>query len=414
MIDNIPTLDDAELKGKTVIVRVDLNSPIDPVTKKLKDISRIRSHIKTLEELSRKGAKTVILTHQGDPFDELENFTVVAEHSQILTELLKKKVDYIDDTYGPAAREKIKSLREGQILLLENTRYFSEDTRKFEDEKNETPKELAETLLVQKLYPLADIFVNDAFSASHRCQPSTVGFSQVLPSYAGRVMEDEVRSLSALVKNERKPCVFCLGGSKISDRFKMITAVLQKEIADLLLTSGLIGQLMLHASGYDLGEATESFITKRGFNNFIPACKQLLKDYGSKIKLPIDVAFEESGRKEIDIAGLPVHGLILDIGQKTAEEFSRVIRSAQTLFISGPPGAYEKSDFDYGTKTLFTAAAGSKAFTVAGGGNTEEVLNKLELCSKFSYVSTGGGALLRYLSGEKLAGIETLRREDLK
>ena len=409
MIDDILTMDDVDLKGKTVLVRVDLNSPTDPMTRKLTDVSRIKRHVKTIKDLYERGAKVVLLTHQGDPFDELENFIEVKQHAEILTKMLSRKVSYIDDTFGPAARKAIMGLTYGEILLLENTRFFSEDTRRFEDEKEKTPKELAETILVQKLYPLVDIFVNDAFSASHRCQPSTVGFSQVLPSIAGRVMEDEIRNLSAIVKGAEKPCVFCLGGVKISDRFKMMEAVLEKGIVDILLTCGIIGQLMLKASGYSLGSPSEAFIEERGFTRYVRICKKLLKNYSEGIKFPVDLAVEQRGRLEVDTASLPVDALIRDIGKKTAKEYSKRVLDAKTVLVCGPPGTYEKEEFEYGTRAVFRAAATSKAFTVAGGGNTNEALIKFGLFDKFSYVSTGGGALVRYLSGEKLAGIEALQ-----
>lgn len=409
MIDDILTIDDVDVKGKTVLLRADLNCPTDPMTRMLTDVSRITRHIKTIRELAERGAKVVILTHQGDPFDELENFIEVKQHAEILAKMLGKKVSYIDDIFGPASRKAILSLEDGGILLLENTRFFSEDTRRFEDEKKKTPEELAKTGLVQKLYPLADIFVNDGFSVAHRCQPSTVGFSQVLPSIAGRVMEDEIKILSAIKKGAEKPCVFCLGGAKVSDRFKMMEVVLEEGIADVLLSCGIIGQLMLKASGYHLGRATEEFIEKRGFNRYVPICKKLLNTHHKRIRFPVDLAIEQKGRLEVDIASLPVEGLIRDIGRKTAEKFSTIIQEAKTVFMCGPPGCYEKPEFMYGTRTLFRAATASRAFTVAGGGNTNEALIRLDLFDKLSYVSTGGGALLRYLSGEKLAGIEALK-----
>src|SRR3990170_6324588 len=184
----ILTMDDFDFRGKTVLCRVDLNSPLDAKTQRILDDSRIREHARTVKELSDKEAKVVILAHQGDPSIP-DQFAQLEQHSQILSRLTGRDVQYIDDTYGPAAREAIRKLEKGQILMLENTRYFGEDTRLFEDTIKKSPEEQAKTLLVQKLYPLADVFVNDAFAAAHRAQPSLVGFPEVLPSVAGRVME---------------------------------------------------------------------------------------------------------------------------------------------------------------------------------------------------------------------------------
>jgi len=166
---------------------------------------------------------------------------------------------------------------------------------------------------------------------------------------------------------------------------------------------------MLKASGYSLGRPTEAFIEERGFNKYIQICKKLLKNYGARIKFPVDLAVDQRGRLEVDTTSLPVDALIRDIGKKTAKEYSKRIRDAKTVLVCGPPGSYEKKEFEYGTRAVLSAAATSKAFTVAGGGNTNEALIKFGLFDKFSYVSTGGGALVRYLSGEKLAGIEALK-----
>ena len=354
---NILTIDDLEFQDKTVILRVDLNSPIDSDTNKIMDDSRIKEHAKTVRYLSSRGAKIVIMAHQGDPLF-LDQFIPLKEHAQILSKHVGKKVEYIDDIFGPAAREAIKKLRKGNVLLLENTRFFSEDTRLFEDTIVRTPEEQSKTLLVQKLYPLADIFVNDAFAAAHRSQPSLVGFAEVLPSAAGLVLESELRALMKIKDNPEKPCVFCLGGRKVSDRYVMIETVIKNNIADKVLTSGIIGLLMLKAAGYNGGSPTDSLIKKLGYEKYLTVSKKLLQEYGERIEYPVDVVLDKSNGKEIDLASLTkkdCDAQIVDIGRLTVEKYSRILIKAKTVFFSGPPGVFENKRFSIGTNARFDA-----------------------------------------------------------
>jgi len=405
----ILTIDDFQFLGKTVLLRLDLNSPVDPQSQKIIDDSRIREHAKTVCELSEKGAKLVILAHQGDPTLP-DQFIPLEQHAQILSGLVGKEVQYIDDTLGPCAREAVRKLENGQILMLENTRYFSEDTRLFEDTMKRPPEEQAKTLLVRKLYPLADVFVNDAFAAAHKSQPSLVGFAEVLPSIAGRVMEAELNALINIRDKPKKPCVFCLGGRKISDKYEMMEPVLKSGVADKLLTSGIIGLLMLRASGLELGRE-DSIIKDMGHEKYLSVSKKLLDAYGrERIEFPVDLAIDQNGRKEIDATSLPVDAPILDIGTKTVQKYSAIVRQSGTIFFSGPPGNFEKESFSAGTRDLLKAIAESGAFSVVGGGHSMAALRKYDVLDKVSYVSTGGGALVRYLSGEELPVVAALKK----
>ena len=218
MINGMYTLDDFDLTGKTVLARFDMNSPLDPKTREPIDITRIKKSLPTLKELSEKGAKTVILIHQGSDI-EYHNYASTKPHVQIVSRLLGKPVDYIDDVCGPAARNKIKALKNGQILMLDNVRFMAEEMTLFETKLNLTPEEQAKTLVVRKLAPLADLYICDAFAAAHRSQPTLVGLEEVLPSAMGRLLEKEVTSLNKLLKNAEKPSIFILGGAKIQDAF---------------------------------------------------------------------------------------------------------------------------------------------------------------------------------------------------
>ncbi|MFQ5762545.1 MAG: phosphoglycerate kinase, partial [Candidatus Bathyarchaeia archaeon] len=350
MIDHdILTMDDFDCYGKTVLLRVDINCPVDPKTRRITDDFRIREHARTIRELSEKGAKVVVLAHQGDPLF-LDQFIPLEQHAQVLSNILGKEVKYIDDIFGPAAREAIRKLENGQILVLENTRYFSEDSRLFEDTITRTPEEQAKTLLVQKLYPLADVFVNDAFAAAHKSQPSLVGFAEVLPSVAGRVLEAELSALVRVRDKPERPCVFCLGGKKISDRYVMMEPILKR--ADKLLTFGIIGQLMLKASGFKLGNPTESLIREMGYEKYVSISKNLLDTYRDKIEFPVDLLVDKNGGMEIEISSLPVDALAMDVGRKTVERYSEILKKSRIIFFSGPPGVFEKEKFSFGTKTL--------------------------------------------------------------
>ena len=241
------TLDDVALEGKTVLVRVDFNSPVDPETKKILDYTRIKRHGETtIKELAEKGAKVVVLAHQGRKGDP--DFIPLKQHAEILGKVLGKPVKYVDDVFGEKAKNAIKSLKNGEILVLENVRTFDGETKKG------TPEEHAETEFVKNLAPLADLFVNDAFAAAHRAHVSIVGFTAVLPSAAGRIMERELKSLSRVLENPEKPCVFVLGGAKADDSLEISRYVLSNNIADYVLTGGVVGHVFLAAKGVNLGK----------------------------------------------------------------------------------------------------------------------------------------------------------------
>ena len=222
----ILTLNDFELQGKTILLRVDINSPLDRDTKLIKDETRIRRCLPTIVDLSQRGARTVILAHQGDPLD-YQNFTPLAHHAEVLTRLLGREVIYLDDVAGPAARRRIGTLQNGEVLLLENVRIHTEETIIFEEEVQLTPAQQAETYIVRNLAPLADLYVCDAFAAAHRSEPTLVGLAQVLPAVAGRLFEEELRVLTRVRDQPARPCLFLLGGAKILDAFKMMHAALE-------------------------------------------------------------------------------------------------------------------------------------------------------------------------------------------
>ena len=405
----IKTLDDFEFKGKTVMARLDLNCPYDSEAGKLKDTTRIKAAIPTIKEISGAGAKLVLLTHQGGDL-EYHNYISTKLHAAEISELAGKDIVFIDDVCGPAAREAIGELNPGQILLLDNVRYMAEEMTLFETKLKLTPEEQAKTIVVTKLAPLADIYICDGFAAAHRDQPTLVGFEELLPSGMGRLFEKEYGILSKIMDNPEHPAVFILGGAKIEDAFNMMPEVLSKGIADRILTAGLLGQLFLMAKGLSLGEKTEEVIYAKKLDQYLDEAKEILQSYKDKIETPVDFAYDEGGRYEIAIEDLPSEFAVSDIGSKTIDIYKDIISEAGTVFINGPAGVFEKPGTEYGTKELFTHTAKSDCFSVIGGGDSITAANKFVTGGGFSYMCTGGGAMVRFLSGEELPVVKALKK----
>ncbi|MFQ6075571.1 MAG: phosphoglycerate kinase [Candidatus Bathyarchaeia archaeon] len=397
------TMDDFDFKDKTVLVRVDFNSPLDPETKRILDDTRIRRHARTLEELSEKGAKVVVMAHQGRPGSP--DFSTLEQHAQVLAEILGKRVEYVDDIFGDKAKDAIRGLRSGEILILENVRAWKDERAKKKAEEH------AESDLVQNLAPLADIYINDAFAAAHRAHASLVGFTPVLPSAAGRVMERELDALGRVARAEERPCVYVLGGAKADDAAAITDYVLTKGTADYVLTGGVIANLFLHAAGHNLGDRNIKYLEKEELIQFVPKIQELLKRFDGKILLPEDLAVEAEGRREeIALKDLPTEHPIYDIGSETIKAYSRLLMKAKIVVLNGPVGVYENDEFLAGTDGVFGAVARKDVFSVAGGGHTVSAIEKLGLTEKFSYISTGGGALMRFLMGKVLPCVEALER----
>lgn len=396
------TLDDFNVRNKVVLVRVDFNSEIDPQTKKVTSDVRIRAHAEsTLKELAENGAKTVVLAHQGRKGDP--DYTPLKEHAEILGKILKCPVKFVDDLFGDKAKAAIKALQGGEILVLENVRSWDKET------KTMSPEDASKTELVQNLAPLADLFVNDAFAAAHRGHVSMVGFTDVLPSAAGRIMERELKSLSKALEKPEKPSIYVMGGAKADDSLEISKYVLGNGIADYVLVGGVTSQLFLAAKGVDLGKKNMDFLAKKDLTGLIPGIKALMEQYGDKVVVPVDVALDDNGkRKEIPVAELPTERSIFDIGKKTVDNFAKLISSAKSIVVSGPMGVYENKEFNYGTKKVLEAIANSKAFSLAGGGNTIAAIQEYGLTKKIGYISTAGGALIEFLMGKKLPGVVAL------
>lgn len=394
----IRTLDDLDAEGAALGVRVDINSPMDGDG--LADDARLRAHIETIAELCRRDACVALLAHQGRPGGE--EFADLRTHADRLDELLEVPVAYSDSTFTADARKRITELEPGSAILLENTRFYSEEYMSFD------PEAAAETYLVERLAPALDAYVNDAFATSHRRQPSIVGFPELLPPYAGRVMERELDVLGNIAESP-EPRVYVLGGAKVDDSIEVARSVLERGLADSVLTAGVVGNAFLLADGVSLGAASAGVVNERS-HDAVKNAGDLLDDFSHRMYMPRDVAVEHGDeRHELDLGELPSDTPAMDIGARTVAAYAEILDDAGTAILNGPAGVFEDDRFETGTLELYNSATRADT-SIVGGGDTASALRKLELLEGFDHVSTGGGAALRMLTGDMLAGVEALDR----
>ena len=396
------TLEDFNFRDKTVLLRVDINCPMDKSTLKIINDSRIRRVIPTVRELMGKGAKLVILAHQSRKGKW--DFTPLDQHAERLSRHLNSPVKYVDDVMGEEAQNAIKSLGSGEVLLLGNVRAIDEETAKL-DMIGHSKAEM-----IEKLAPLIDFYVCDAFGAAHRSQCSLVGFAPKVPSASGRLMAKELFALNAIFDEPRRPSVFILGGAKFGDASDMIDHVLGSGMADKVILVGLAGNAFLYARGVDIGEASLKVLQEELTPENLQAAKNIMSKYNQRIILPTDVAVERDGKRvSVLIGDMPTAEPALDIGDDSIEKFRKVLLASNTCFMSGPAGMYEKEGFGEGTYEIMSAMIESEGQSVIGGGHTVGAADRFDFTDRFSYVSTGGGALETVLLGEPLPVIDALR-----
>ncbi len=392
----VRTLDDLDVEGAAIGIRVDVNSPLSDGGG-LADDARIRAHVGTLSELTDRGGRVAILAHQGRPGGD--DFETLQSHADRLDELLDASVSYCEATFSAEARDAVRALDSGEAVLLENTRFYSEEYMSF------PPEEAADTFLVSKLAPVLDAYVNDAFAAAHRSQPSLVGFPQRLPAYAGRVMERELDVLGT-IESTPVPRVYVLGGAKVEDAIDVARSVLERGLADAVLTAGVVGNAFLLADGVALGAASAAVVNERS-HEAVREAGDLLDDYSHRIYTPRDVAIERGGeRVELGLDELPAETPAMDIGARTVAAYADILEDAGTAILNGPAGVFEDDRFETGTRELYLAATRAE-WSIVGGGDTAAALRQLGV-EGFDHVSTGGGAALRMLTGEPLPAVEVL------
>lgn len=384
------TIEDADLEGKNVLLRTDLNLPVEDG--KPRKTVRFERYVETIERLREKGARTAVVAHQGRP--ARKDFLSLENHAEILSDTIEDDVRFVRCFFGTQLGDAVASMEDGDVIMLENIRFLSEELQNVSAERH------SHDYFVKNMAKYFDVFVDDAFSAAHRSHGSMVGFAPILESYAGLVMEREIENCDA-VKEEFDNGLLVLGGEKPSDIVGMMEHMI--EDVDRVVLGGIPGELALMIKGYSLGEKAD-WIEERGYTAGRKKLAVLLEKYPEKILIPEDLR-TESGSYE---AGEVPAEMTWDIGEKTQEKFVSAINDADQVLMKGPMGAFDEGHGD-GTRAVVDAIAGSEGFTVLGGGHTSSLVQRFGHSVKdFSHVSIAGGAFVRYMSGEDLPAVEAL------
>ena len=309
----------------------------------------------------------------------------------------------MEDIFGPSARQEIRQLQSGEILVLDNLRFCAEEN------VDCPPEAAAKTHLVRRLAPLFDFFINDAFGTAHRSQPSLIGFTEVLPTIAGRLMEKELDAFNTVLVKSARPSVFVLGGAKVEDKLPVMEHILRNSRADKILLGGIPGKAFLKARGFRLGPKNEEEM--KGLEKCVEQAKTMLSSFPNHIEIPVDLAvLRNEKRLEVTPKELPVNESILDIGHRTTSRYVEAVSKAKTVVANGPLGVFEKNGFDYGTKSTLEAIGKCDGYTVIGGGHLVGLASIVGIEDQFSHLSTAGGAMLSLLAGERLPVIDALER----
>lgn len=392
---DIKTIDELDAAGKRVLVRVDFNVPVKDGA--VTDDTRIRAALPTIEKLAADGGRVILMSHLGRPAGEgFEDAFTLRPAAQRLSELLGKPVVFATDTVGPDAQAKAASLRDGDVLVVENLRF---DKR----EKKNDPA------FCEELAALGELYVNDAFGTAHRAHASTAGVAALLPAYAGYLMQREVSTLSGMLEKPRRPFTAILGGSKVSDKIKVIDALMDK--CDTLIIGGGMCFTFLLAQGKAVGTSLkeEDWVERAG------AMIAKAEERGVQLLLPVDVVCadrfaEDAETATVSVDDIPGDMMGLDIGPETAKLYADAVAEAKTVFWNGPMGVFEMAAFEAGTKAVADAvAANVDADTIIGGGDSVAAVNKFDLADRMTFISTGGGASMELVQGEALPGVEALR-----
>lgn len=392
---NKKTLKDLSVKGKKVLVRCDFNVPMDKEGNITND-KRIKSSLPTIEYLVEQEAKVILMSHLGRPKGEAKEEFSLKPVANRLEELLNKKIVFAkdDQVVSDKVREEIETLKDGDIALLQNTRFRKEETKNGEE-------------FAKQLASLGELYVNDAFGTCHRAHASNVGVSSLLPSAAGFLVEKEINVMGKSIEEPKRPFIAILGGAKVSDKIGVIENLLNK--VDSILIGGGMAYTFLKAQGYEVGQSLLE-------EDKIDLAKELLekaKEKDVKLLLPVDIVVAKEFKndtefKTVKIDSIPKDMQGLDIGQETIEKFSDEINKGKTVVWNGPMGVFEMENFSKGTFAIAKAMANSNATTIIGGGDSASAVENVGYAKDMSHVSTGGGASLELLEGKKLPGIEAI------
>jgi phosphoglycerate kinase len=386
---NKKTVKDIDVAGKRVLVRVDFNVPLKDG--KVGDDTRITAALPTINFLLEKGAAVILCSHLGRPKGAPDLAYSMEPVAQYLQKFVKNKVIFSKECVGPVAEQAAAALQPGEILVLENTRFYAGETKDDDD-------------MARQLASLAEIYVNDAFGSAHRAHASTVGVTRYLPAVAGFLLEKEIKFLDQAIEDPKRPFVAILGGAKISDKIGVIKNLLSK--ADTVLIGGGMANTFFKAQGYPVGDSLVE-------DEVLETARELVEAGGSKLRLPVDLVladkFENDAETQIIDAGpVPDNWRILDIGPQTVENYRKVISAAGTVVWNGPMGVFEMPNFAKGTFEVAKAVAESSAISIIGGGDSAAAIQQSGLAEKITHISTGGGASLEMLEGIQLPGLAAL------
>jgi phosphoglycerate kinase len=388
------TVEDIEVKGKRVLLRVDFNVPLNINTGAISDDSRIRASLPTIKYLVDHKAKVILCSHLGRPEGKVVENLRMAPIAQRLSQLMSLPVSTASDCIGQEVESKVGKLKEGDILVLENLRFHPEE-------------EADDARFARKLARLADIYVNDAFGTAHRAHASTVGVAKYLPAVAGLLMNKELKVMEKLLHNPERPSACLIGGAKVSDKIELLQNMLKK--VDMLLVGGGMAATFLKTQGYEVGHSLIE-------DDKLGLAKKLLqeaKEWRVPFLLPVDAVVAEEIRvgaptRVVPITNIPSGSHIVDIGPKSIELFYSELRKCRTIMWNGPMGIYEIPQFAQGTRSIASFLSTLNATTIIGGGSSAEIVQAMGLTDKMTHVSTGGGASLRFLEGAALPGVEVL------
>ena len=388
------TVRDIEVKDKRVLVRVDFNVPLDEKTGTITDDNRIRATLPTIQYLIKRGARVILISHLGRPDGKVVNELRMAPVAQRLSQILGQQVGVATDCVGPEVEKSVEKLKSGHVILLQNLRFHPDE-------------ETGSSAFAQALARLGDIFVNDAFGTSHRAHASIAGIAKYLAAVAGLLLEKEIKTLGSILENPAQPFACLIGGAKVSDKVGLLENIMGK--VDFLLIGGGMAATFLKAKSYEVGQ---SLIEADRLDTAVHLMEKASRNRVQLI-LPVDVVVTREINAEAKVETVPIENIpkdkkIVDIGQQTIKKFSEKLQNCKTVFWNGPMGIHEIPSFAVGTQAMANLLASLKATTIVGGGSTAEVVNEMGLADKMTFVSTGGGASLRFLGGEKLPGVEAL------
>ena len=409
-MEGVLSLDDVDLRGRTVLYRIDANSPMEPSTGNLLDDGRLRAVVETVMQL--RESRVVLLSHQSRPGKS--DFTSTEPHCERLSEILGLPIRFVPDLCGEEAIEEISNLSDGEIIFLDNVRKNHEEygTKYSSNEMTES------TEIVSILSELSDAYVTDAFAAAHRRSPTLTGFTTSIPCIAGSLMESEISSLRLALNDPPRPYLAILGGAKCDDSVRVAQNLFNKGKVDRIAFVGVTGNLMLWISGNDIGERNKEFIMSTLGGDFETAWEmgsEIVSDHSRSIILPVDIAVEREGRRvPISLADLPAEDPIYDVGLETLRALRPIVQESSCILWNGPASYFELPEFAFGTIEILNMCVETDAMTIIGGGHTSALVNSRGVSDQVTHNSTGGGSTMSFLSGDPMPVIASLKESHEK